>query len=435
MSLLLSILLKTACPSTHHKLAVDALRFLRGDSADAWRDVFLRYHRQFLAGAIAPDAELKDFQNHVLYAVEPRWGGAIDAARATYEKLVAALTARNWSDAAHAAGTLSHYVSEPFFPLNTRQSDAGNAIQLAVEWSVNRAYGQLQAILVEDLGGYPDVEVLAGEDGFQRAIEAGAEHAAEHYDAVVGHFDLSRALLDPEEALDQELLDRLAACLGSAVVSFARLLERAIAQAAVQPPKLETSATGLSALLKSPLRVLSCHTFDQIALRQIEAMHEELELTGRVEESLAAEQREVRRLYREQVPSAAAEEEADATAAGSLYGQGAPPRYRPSRLRTETLDAPLALAAPESAGEPAILPLRSTASGTPIENAPSITRTLAGRLRRAGIDTVGDLLAADPEFLADRLRLRGESRRLVDQWQAAARQSQQAPSRTLRRAA
>lgn len=433
MSLLLSILLKTACPGTHHKLAVDALRFLRGDSADAWRDVFLRYHRQFLAGAIAPDAELKDFQNHVLYAVEPRWGGAIDAARASYDQLVAALIARQWAEAAQAAGKLSHYVSEPFFPLHTRQSDAGNAIQLAVEWSVNRAYGQLQAILEEDLGGYPAIEAPA--DGIDSVIAAGAALAAEHYDAVIGHFDLSGALLDPEEALDQELLDRLAACLGSAVVSFARILERAIAQAVVQPPKLETSASGLAALLKSPLRVLSDHTFDQIALRQIEAMHEELELTGRVNESLAAEQREVRRLYREQVPSAAADEETGATPAGSLYGQGAPPRYRPSRLRTETIDAPLAPAAPESAGEPAILPLRSTASGTPIENAPSITRTLAGRLRRAGIDTVGDLLAADPEFLADRLRLRGESRRFVDQWQAAARQSQPAPARNLRRAA
>ncbi|MEX2026004.1 MAG: hypothetical protein WEH44_01865, partial [Pirellulaceae bacterium] len=336
MSLLLSVLLKTACPSTHHKLAIDALRFLRGDAADAWRDLFLRFHKPLLAGAKAPDEELKDFGNHVLYLGERSWGGAAAAARGKFDQIVAALTERRWSDAAFAAGNLSHYVSEPLFPLNTRQSEAGNVVQPAIEWCVNRSYGQLQAILEDDLGGYPAVEVPAAADGIEQLLRSGAKLAESHYDALIEHFDLGRVLLDPDEALDQESQDRLAVCLGAAVVGFARVLELAMEKAAVEPPRQEISPTGLVASLKAPFRILSCHTFEQITQRQIEAMHEELEVTGRMSQSLPEEPREIRRLYAEEVLRVPVEELAteEPAACGRDYGQGAAPRYRPNRLRS-----------------------------------------------------------------------------------------------------
>ncbi|HUE74297.1 MAG TPA: hypothetical protein VMP01_25675 [Pirellulaceae bacterium] len=439
MSLLLSVLLKTACPSTHHKLAIDALRFLRGESADDWRDLFLRFHKPLLAGVKAPDEELKDFGNHVLYLGERPWGGATTAAREKFDQLVAALGERRWSDAAFAAGILSHYISEPLFPLNTRQSEAGNVVQPAIEWCVNRSYGQLQAILEDDLGGYPAVEVPDAADGIEQLLRSGAKMAASHYEPLLAHFDLGRVLLDPDEALDQESQDHLAVCLGAAVVAFARVLELAMEKSAAQPPRQEVSPSGLFASLKAPFRILSCHTYEQITQRHIEAMHEELELTGRVTQSLPEEPREIRRLYAEEVlrvPLAqlAAEEPA---ACGKEYGTGAAPRYRENRLRSGPAVVRPASRASQLAGamigqqaadHPTILKMTAQISrASPIEDAPLLTRRQAARLRATAIDTIGDLLAADPQFLAERLRLRGDEAQIIDQWKAAALQSCERP--------
>lgn len=437
MSLLLSVLLKTACPSTHHKLAIDALRFLRGDAADAWRDLFLRHHKPLLAGAKAPDDELKDFGNHVLYVGERPWGGAAAAARQQFDQLVTALTECRWSDAAYAAGMLSHYISDPLFPLNTRQSEAGNVVQPAIEWCVNRSYGQLQAILEDDLGGYPAVEVADAADGIEQLLRSGAKMAASHYEALLAHFDLARVLLDPDEGLDQESQDRLAVCLGAAVVGFARVLELAMEKAAVEPPRQEVSPSGLVASLKAPFRILSCHTYEQITQRHIEAMHEELELTGRVSQSLPEEQREIRRLYAEEVLRVSVEQLAaeEPTACGKDYGKGARPRYRPNKLRSGpaivrttsratqlagAMTAPVAAPA-EASDHPTILKFAPRISrASPIEDAPAISPKMAGRLRSSAIDTVGDLLAADPQFLAERLRMRRDEVQVIGEWQAVA---------------
>ena len=428
MSLLLSLILRTACPSTHHKLAIDALRFLRGERADEWRDLFLRHHKPLLAGAKAPDDELKDFGNHVLYGGQRPWGDAVAAAREQFDQLVAALAERRWTDAARAAGLLSHYVSDPLMPLNTRQSEAGNLVQRGIEWSVCRAYGQLQTILEDDLGGYPAVELPAAADGPEQFLHTGSKMAAQHYDALVEHFDLARALLDPAEALDQESQDRLAQCLGTAVVGFARVLERSIEQSRAEPPRQQTSPSGLVASLKAPFRVLSCHTFDQFVQRQLEEMHEELERTGKVSESLPEEQREIRRMHAEEVLRAPVGElvAAEENARGARYGQGAPPRYRPNRLRTHPgiVHTGGRLPPISSLSEPAIVQFQPQLSrSSPIEHARGITAQLAARLRAVAIDTIGDLISADPELLAERLRLRRGGAEMVLSWQGAARQA------------
>jgi hypothetical protein len=436
MSLLLPLLLKSACPSTHHKLAIDSLRFLRGDLADAWRDLFLRFHKPLLTGAKAPDDELKDFGNHVLYPGERPWGGAAAAAREKFDQLVAALSERRWFDAAFAAGILSHYVSDPFFPLHTRQSEAGSVVQPAIEWCVNRSYGQLQAILEDDLGGYPAVEVPAAADGIEQLLHSSAKMAQSHYDSLIEHFDLGRVLLDPDEALDQESQDSLAICLGAAVVGFARVLELAIEKSAVEPPRQEVSPSGLVASLKAPFRILSCHTYEQITQRHIEAMHEELELTGRVSQSLPEEPREIRRLYAEEVLRVPLEQLAasEPAASGMEYGKGAAPRYRTNKLRSgpavvrptsrasQMAGAMAAIVAPAAGAkdEPTILKLAPRFSrASPIEDAPTISPKLAARLRATAIDTVGDLLAADPQFLSERLRMRRDGADTVMSWQAA----------------
>ena len=56
-----------------------------------------------------------------------------------------------------------------------------------------------------------------------------------------------------------------------------------------------------------------------------------------------------------------------------------------------------------------------------IEDCPSLDATSAARLRALGIDRVGDLLATDPHWLAEHLRLNGVTSSTVMRWQSEAR--------------
>ena len=56
-----------------------------------------------------------------------------------------------------------------------------------------------------------------------------------------------------------------------------------------------------------------------------------------------------------------------------------------------------------------------------IEDCPSLEATSAARLRALGIDRVGDLLATDPHWLAEHLRLNGVTSSTVMRWQSEAR--------------
>ncbi len=56
-----------------------------------------------------------------------------------------------------------------------------------------------------------------------------------------------------------------------------------------------------------------------------------------------------------------------------------------------------------------------------IEDCPSLDATSAARLRALGIDRVGDLLATDPHWLAEYLRLNGVTSSTVMRWQAEAK--------------
>jgi hypothetical protein len=81
MSVFYNLVMNSACRSNHHRLAVDALRHLKGDMAERWRDLFLHHYTSYLGGAKAPDEVFKDFKNHVLHVRDGDWGGAPTAAR------------------------------------------------------------------------------------------------------------------------------------------------------------------------------------------------------------------------------------------------------------------------------------------------------------------------------------------------------------------
>ena len=76
MHLLFRIVYAAHANGTHHKLALDALRFLRAADGEQWQRLFLKNARLYLDGSKAPDTEFKDFKNHVLHVRDGLWGGA-----------------------------------------------------------------------------------------------------------------------------------------------------------------------------------------------------------------------------------------------------------------------------------------------------------------------------------------------------------------------
>jgi hypothetical protein len=336
VSLLFQVVFSTACRGTHPRLALDALRHLRGPDAERWADLFLNYHAEYRAGSLAPDTQFKDFQNHVLHVAEGGWGGAIAAARRWYGQTVDALRRGAWAEAVHSAGVLSHYFSDPFMPLHTGQSESEAIVHRAVEWCIARSYGELQHILDWDQGGYSRVEASRRDDWLPKLIEQGAQLAHESYQPVIDHFNLAAAVKDPLTGMDQECKDRLARCLGAAVVGFARVLERAFAEAAVEPPGVEITIQGFFSALLTPGRWIAGQMQDLHERLIVEAIHDEVERTGKVVLNLPEDDRAVRQCYAEEVLKVRLTE-LDAQPAGPtgrLYGQGASPRRNPNRFIT-----------------------------------------------------------------------------------------------------
>lgn len=119
MSLLARIVYVAHANGTHHKLDLDALARLQGTDAERWQNLFLKHAKVYLEGSKAPDTQFKDFKNHVLHVRDDYWGGAPEKAQEWYGKLLDALRAEVWGEAAYSAGVLATTTptrSNPFTP-------------------------------------------------------------------------------------------------------------------------------------------------------------------------------------------------------------------------------------------------------------------------------------------------------------------------------
>lgn len=343
MSLLFSVVFRSVCRGTHHRLAIDALRHLRGADAERWSDLCLHHHAAYLAGSKAPDVQFKDFRNHVLHVEENYWGGAPTEARRWYSRVVDALRRREWHEAVYSAGVLSHYFSDPFMPLHTGQTEEETKVHRALEGSIAQSYGRLQQIIEHDQGGYPQLETPHAGDWLERMILTGAELAHEHYHAVLQHYDLGRCVSNPLAGMDQECADRIAQCLGHAVVGFARVLERALTEAEVEPPQVETTLQGFLVAAGIPLRSILHYAQDLSERMAIEAIYDEVQRTGKVVKNLPEDDREIRRLHAEEIrrlPLFQLDHQ-PTSLTGTLYGSGPQERFHVNRL----IDAPVLMTA------------------------------------------------------------------------------------------
>lgn len=286
---------------THHKLALDALRHLGCRDADDWRRVFLAHAGLYLEGAEAPDDDFKDFENHVLHTRDGLWGGAPEKVQSWYQHVVEALAGEDWPTAVYCAGVLSHYYTDPLQPFHTAQSEAENNIHRALEWSIARSYDDLRGLGLNEL---PEMRVDVGGAGPHWLVELvcrGAEMANRHYEKLIAHYDIHRGVVDPPAGLDRVARRIMAGMIRYAYLSYAAVLDHAIAESRAFAPETRLGAATLLAAIQVPARALARRRADAEERRLVERIYDELQATGTVEKNLPEEERLVRDRYASEV--------------------------------------------------------------------------------------------------------------------------------------
>ncbi len=468
MNLLFRIVYAAHANGTHHKLALDALRHLRDRDANRWQRLFLSHSEIYLEGSKAPDKEFKDFKNHVLHVNDDYWGGAPEKVESWYRKLVDALKAHTWHEAVYAAGIMSHYYTDPIHPFHTAQSKAENNIHRAVEWSISKSYSELVAL--NKTKGLPQIELGSDSAWIKDHVIAGAETSNAHYETLIAHYDFERGVVTPPEGLDNVCRNVISSLLAYAAVGHARLLDRAFKEADVTPPDVSLTAETFIASLKIPARWVTRKLEDAADRRQVEAMFDELKATGAVEQTLPADDRQVRDLHdreivapREerrrvkrnkrrvesplpqgQIPKVAStikppakKQPKPATEAAAPSGQSpsSVPAVNPTAATTNNGPASEPLArlrdrlrneAPVPSTKKSVERAPGTAQSKPrinlapaddLEAAPSIGPKTAARFAAIGIYSVADFLKAEPELTADDLNTRHITAKTIVEWQ------------------
>lgn len=353
MTLLELVITAHRCRSTHHYIAFDALQLLDGPDAGDWKNLLLRHHEKLLKGAKAPDAEFKDFQNHVLHVQEGEWGGARDAAMLWYGKAVEALRAEKWGNAAYALGVLTHYYADPIQPFHTAQTEEEGAIHRALEWSIAKSRDTIKAMI--DAKGYPIV-TASHQTGFVAdMVLEGAQYSNQFYRTFIDHYDIDKGVIDPPTGLDQTLLDIIADLVAYATSGVAVLFERAFAEAGVKPQKVDLDLPGYLAALDIPIRKLTKKISDARDRKTVEAMYDELIETGKVIKTLPDDDKKIRALHAKQVLRRPIEQ-LDAQPLEPLGTKHVPLDTHKKPVRYELKVVPVSVETPKTFNAPAMAP-------------------------------------------------------------------------------
>ena len=226
MSLLQLVVRRGFCDQTYQRFALDALPLVQSDGGRRLCSWLLRHYRRYLRGAVDPDRRFRDFQNQIIHVRDGYWGGGPRVAHQWYDRLVQHLVAGRYRKAAHAAGVLSHYFTDPIQPLHTDHSALEEVLHAPIEWSISRAYARIfrrwqthDLRIVFQLSENP---TWLGE-----AMLQSARYSHRRFEQLLRGYRLDAAIRNPAEGIGQELEMMLAELFGLAISGWARVLERA----------------------------------------------------------------------------------------------------------------------------------------------------------------------------------------------------------------
>lgn len=422
---LLTILRAAHCRSTHHHFAIDALPLVSTAEGQRLVTHLMRHHQRYLAGSKDPDVRFRDFHNHVIHVDDGYWGGAPRVAHQWYDRLQKYLRQDRWSDAAHAAGVLSHYFTDPIQPLHTGQRIEEKVLHRPIEWSITKSYTSLFMQWKAD----PTRIVFQLSDGhgwLGDAILQSARVAHQHYGTLLEHYDLKAGRADPPSGLDGVSRGCLSQLIGLCVTGWARVLERAAYEAeSARDCPLPRQSTGLACVLagiRVPKQVWLRRIEHHVEQKKVRNLIDEFEQTGTVSRHLPSEVRvleKVRKVHRREreFTKALLARKQHATVRVEEQAVAHPtPVFR----ETESSDGrsiPLeAIIAFDNQPEPRIrLHVHDD-----LVDAPSIGKKTAARFAAIGIHTVGDFLATSPETMAERLATRWITVNTLRTWRCQA---------------
>lgn len=271
---------------------MDALPIVQTPPGHRFVSILLRHYDRYLIGTTDPDDRFCDFQNHVIHMDQGEWGGAPHMARRWYDEILRNLKTENYGDAAHAAGVLSHYFVDPLQPLHTRQSPRSRIIHRPLEWSVNQEYDDILRRWIEN-----DLRIVfqlsRGPNWLGDAIIHCARHSSAQFESVVHEYDMTAAADRIADGLNDRLRMTLAGLFGLSITGWARVLERAAAEAESlrRNPLSQTSIAPsyLTATLRIPLQKWLTHLEYRLQLRDMEDLFREYRRRGKLSRHLPNE--------------------------------------------------------------------------------------------------------------------------------------------------
>ena len=292
MNRLHAIIRKTHCLGTHHRFAIDALPMVQSDAGKRLTAWLLYYHHSYLRGAIDPDERFRDYHNHVLHARDGYWGGAPRVAQQWYDRLQKYLRAERFSDAAHAAGVLSHYVADVIQPLHTISSDREALIHRPMEWSIDQCYDRiLQTYYDEDM---QVVLQLSDRPGWLGALMLhAARFANQRSDMLVRRYQFQEGVRNPCDGFDDRSVTCLAELFGLTLTSWAQVLQRAAADSESYTgypiPECQFGWAMIDATLRLPIVLWKRQSRCRVEAASVKALAEEYFRTGKLTQWLPAE--------------------------------------------------------------------------------------------------------------------------------------------------
>ena len=404
---LLSFLHRVHCSSTHHYFALDALPLVQTPAGKRLVRVLLRHHRRYLLGATDPDIRFRDYQNHVIHVKNGYWGGAPRMAHKWYDRMQRYLRNNRFSDAAHAAGVLSHYFTDPFQPLHTQYSELEKVLHRPIEQSIYRGYSEIYQ-LWRSSRMTVIFQLSNRVSWLGESMLHGSQYANRKFGSLLDQYDLMSAIEDPRTGLCSEAKNSLAELFGLAITGWARVLERAAQEAECDRKKKVPFHLVLPSMLTStcraPFGLMQQYLDSRRQHKEILSMIDEYTTEGKLVHKIPAEIDIVHRvadIYQSEKEWRPTKLNCDTKVAVDWTDHAC---QSDRKSRVEDADSPQQIA--------------ELSAIDSVFAAPFICPDAAQRMVEVGVKRLGDFLHDSPCELAERMKLDGITTQILTHWQS-----------------